>query len=163
MGKIIDLTGKEQELNGCMGCEVREGNLIPFCGVLYQDESFIITQDIELPINGFIIISSVRHIEKFTDLTENEQINLTKLINKTLNILRNNDVAKEFNIILEEKENYHFHIWLMPRHKWMLEKFGKVLKNIKPIQEYALDNLRTEENLKSIQRTCELLRKELEK
>ena len=164
MGKIIvDMAGKEWEINGCMSCEIANGNLVPFGGVLYQDEQFVITQDVELPINGFIIISSVRHIEKFTELTESEQIELTKLINKTLNILRNNGVTEEFNIILEEKKNYHFHIWLMPRHKWMIEKFGKVLKNIKGIQDYALDNLRTEENLKSIQRTCELLRKELEK
>lgn len=163
MGKIIDLTGKEQELNGCMGCEVAKGNLVPFCGVLYQDSQFAITQDVELPINGFIIISSVRHIEKFTDLTDDERINLTNLINKTLNILRKNNVAEEFNIILEEKKNYHFHIWLMPRHKWMIEKFGKVLKNIKSIQDYATENMRTEENLKEIQRTCELLKTELSK
>ena len=163
MGKIIDLTGKEQELNGCMGCEVARGNLVPFGGVLYQDNQFAITQDVELPINGFIIISSVRHIEKFTDLTDDERINLTNLINKTLNILRKNNVAEEFNIILEEKKNYHFHIWLMPRHKWMIEKFGKVLKNIKLIQDYATENMRTEENLKEIQRTCELLKTELSK
>lgn len=163
MGKIIDLTGKEQELNGCMGCEVACGNLVPFGGVLYQSEQFVITQDVELPINGFIIISTVRHIEKFTELTDDERMNLTNLINKTLNVLRNNNVAEEFNIILEEKKNYHFHIWLMPRHGWMIEKFGKVLKNIKQIQEYAIENMRTEENLKQIQKTCEILKNELSK
>ena len=163
MGKIIDLTGKEQEFNGCMGCEIINENLLPYGGILYKDDSFLITQDVELPINGFIIISSVRHIEKFTELTETEQIKLTKLINKTLNLLRSNNVSEEFNIILEEKHNYHFHVWLMPRHKWMLEKFGKVLKNIKPIQDYALENLRTDENFAEIAKTCEILKQELNK
>ena len=92
MGKIIDLTGKEQELNGCMGCEVACGNLVPFGGVLYQDEQFVITQDVELPINGFIIISTVRHIEKFTELTDDERMNLTNLINKTLKERSNNNI-----------------------------------------------------------------------
>ena len=163
MGKIIDCSGQEQELNGCMGCEVANGNLEPFGGILYQDDQFVITQDVELPINGFIIISSVRHIEKFTDLTDSERMNLTNLINKTLNALRKNHVAEEFNIILEEKKNYHFHIWLMPRHGWMSEKFGKILKNIKSIQEYAIANMKTVENLKDILRTCEILKTELAK
>ena len=49
----------------------------------------------------------------------------------------------------------------MPRHKWMLEKFGKVLKNIKQIQGYALENMRTKENLNQIKETCEILKREL--
>ena len=109
----------------------------------------------------FIVISSIRHIEKFTDLSEIEQIDLSKLISRILSILRNHNVAEEFNIILEEKQGIHFHVWLMPRHKWMLEKFGKVLKNIKPIQEYALEYLRTEENINQIAKTCEILKREL--
>ena len=161
MGFIEDLTGQKYELNGCLGCEIESGNMTPFGGVLYKDEEFTITQDYELPINGFIIISTVRHIEKFTELNDSERLNLTNLINKTLNILRNNNIAEEFNIILEEKQGIHFHIWLMPRHKWMLEKFGKVMKNIKPIQDYALENMKTEENFKEIKNTCEILKREL--
>ena len=49
----------------------------------------------------------------------------------------------------------------MPRHKWMIEKFGKVMKNIKPIQEYALENMKTEENINQIKETCEILKREL--
>ena len=158
MNSIKHLTGKEQEFNGCLGCEIVNGNLVPFGGVLFADKYFTIMQDFELPIDGFIVISSVRHIEKFTDLTSEERIDLIGLINKTLTILRENKVAEEFNVILEEKQGYHFHIWLMPRHKWMIEKYGKVLKNIKQIQDYALDNLRTKENIDKISQTCDILR-----
>ena len=158
MNIIKDLTGKEQAFNGCLGCEIVNGNLVPFGGVLFADKYFTIMQDFELPIDGFIVISSVRHIEKFTDLTSEERIDLIGLINKTLTILRENKVAEEFNVILEEKQGYHFHIWLMPRHKWMIEKYGKVLKNIKQIQDYALDNLRTKENIDKISQTCDILR-----
>lgn len=161
MNTIKDVTGAELKLNGCLGCEIIAGNLKPFGDILFRNENFAVTQDYELPINGFIIISSIRHIEKFTELSETEQFDLTKLINKLLNILRSHNVAEEFNIILEEKHGVHFHVWLMPRHKWMLEKFGKVLKNIKPIQEYALKNMRTEENLNQIKETCEILKREL--
>lgn len=161
MNIIEDLTGQKHELNGCLGCEIVNGNLKPFCGILYKDEEFIITQDYELPINGFIIISTTRHIEKFTELSNSERINLVELINKTLSVLRKNNIAEEFNVILEEKQGIHFHVWLMPRHKWMIEKFGKVMKNIKPIQDYALENMKTEENINQIKETCEILKREL--
>lgn len=100
-------------------------------------------------------------MEKFTDLTDEERVVLVNLINRSLNILRENQIAEEFNVILEEKQGYHFHVWLMPRHKWMIEKFGKVLKNIKQIQDYALENMRIKENIDKISQTCEVLRGKL--
>ena len=84
---ILDLTGNEQEIKNCMGCEIISGELKPFGGILFKNENFIITQDFELPIDGFIIITSVRHISKYTELTESEQIDLTKIINKTLKMI----------------------------------------------------------------------------
>ena len=159
---ILDLTGNEQEIKNCMGCEIISGELKPFGGILFKNKNFAVVQDFELPIDGFIIISSIRHISKYTELTEEEQIDLAKIINKTLKILETNCVCEEYNIILEEKD-CHFHVWLMPRHKWMIEKFGNVLKNIKAIQNYSFENLRTKENIDKIANTCELLKRELNK
>lgn len=161
--KIIDLTGKEVEVKNCLGCDIANGNLDVFGGLLYRSENFSIAQDFELPIDGFLIIFSNRHVEKLNDLNTDEQVELIKLISKTLNILQNNQIADEFNIILEEKSGYHFHIWLMPRHRWMIEKFGKVLKNLKKIQDYAVKNMKTPENLEKIRQTCELVKTQLNK
>lgn len=158
---ITDLTGAQQELNGCLGCEIAKGNLKTFGGILYESDDFLVMQDYELPINGFIIIATKYHIEKLTDLSELAQIKLIKLTSRLLSILRENYIAEEYNVILEEKAGYHFHVWLMPRHKWMLEKFGKVLKNIKPIQEYALKNLRDEKSIKEIDKTCEIIKTQM--
>ena len=157
---IEDITGNIHEINGCMGCEIVNGNLHPYGGILYENEHFIITQDFELPIEGFIIITSKRHISKFVELTDVERLSLINLIHKTLSILERNNIAEEYNIILEEKP-YHFHVWLMPRHKWMIEKFGKIIKNIKPIQDYAITNMKTKENINKICKTCEMLKLQL--
>lgn len=161
--KLIDMTGKEVEIRDCLGCEIANGTIDIFGGLLYQGKHFTVAQDFELPIDGFIIIFSKRHVEKFIDLSYDEQIELTTLINKTLKILEENNIAEEYNIILEEKAGYHFHVWLMPRHKWMIEKFGKVLKNIKTIQDYAIQNMKTQEIFDKIKNTCELVKKELNK
>lgn len=159
--KIRDLTGKDFEVEGCLGCEIASGKLDVFGGLLYRSNSFSVAQDFELPIDGFIIIFSNRHVEKFNELSRDEQIELTDLIGKTLKVLEDSKVADEYNLILEEKAGFHFHVWLMPRHKWMIEKFGKVLKNIKDIQDYALKNMRTEENFAKIKHTCDLVRTQL--
>lgn len=163
MSIIYDFTGKEHTLNGCLGCEIINKLLTPPAGIIYQNKHFTVMQDFELPIDGFIIISSNKHIEQLSELTEDERLDLMNIINKTLNILKEHAVAKEYNIILEEKQSYHFHVWLMPRHKWMIEKFGKVLKNLAAIQKYALENLKTPENINKIVKTCEVLKNELNK
>ena len=92
-----------------------------------------------------------------------EQQELTNIIYTTLKILEDNKIAPEYNVILEEKAGYHFHIWLMPRHQWMIQKFGKVLKNIKAIQDYAIENMKTKENLEKIKETCTIVKDGLEK
>ncbi len=102
-------------------------------------------------------------MEQLAELSDKERMNLIDLINKTINILKSNNIAEEYNIILEEKRDYHFHVWLMPRHKWMQEKFGKPMKHIKEIQEYAIQNMQTEENVEKIIKTCEIVRVELNK
>ncbi len=161
--KLTDLTGKQVEVKNCLGCEIVEEKISVMGGLIFKGKHFSIAQDIELPINGFIILSSNRHIEKFIELTQEEQFELNTLIHKTLKILEKNSVAEEYNIILEEKKGVHLHVWLMPRHKWMIEKFGKVLKNVKEIQKYAKENMRIEENLSKIQQTCNLLKSQLNK
>lgn len=163
MKTIIDMEGNEQSYEGCMACEINKGNLKVFGGILYESEYFNVMQDIELPIDGFVVIATKRHVEKLTDLSDDERTNLMELANKCLTILRVNNVCDEYNLILEEKKNYHFHLWLMPRANWMKEKFGKVLKNIKPIQEFAKEHMKTPENLAKIAKTCEILKKELNK
>ncbi len=160
---VVDLTGNSQPLNGCLGCEIISGNIKPFGGILYKSKNFCVTQDLELPIEGFIIISSIRHVEKLNQLNDEERTELISLAIKITDILTDNDICNDFNLILEEKPNVHFHMWVMPRHQWMQEQFGKVLKNIKPIQDYAINNMRTPENFAKIQSTCNLLKTELNK
>ena len=161
--KIINLLGEEKVVNDCLGCELANGMLDVFGGMLYQDEYFNISQDFELPIDGFIIIASNKHYEFINDITDSERFLLINLINKVTKLLRSYEVCSEFNIILEEKVGRHFHVWIMPRHKWMIEKFGNVLKNIQVIQDYAKENMRTEENILKIEDTCKKLKYDLNK
>lgn len=160
---IRDLCGNEHIINGCLGCEISSGRLNPIGGILYKDEYFSVSQDFELPINGFIIISSIKHFENLNELSDVERTILIQLINRIIELLKSYNIADSFNVILEEKKGYHFHVWIMPRNNWMIEKFGKVLKNIKLIQDYAKENLRNDDNIENILNTCKKLKSDLKK
>ena len=64
-------------------------------------------------------------------------------------------------MIFEEKENRHFHIWLMPRHIWMKNLVGDITDNIGKIFEYAKNNLRNEETYKRIEEITNILKTNL--
>lgn len=159
--EIRDINDNRVNFSGCFGCNIVSGNIEPFGGILYKSNNFIVAQDFELPIPGFIVISSIKHYIYLSSLSSSEQIELMNLINKIINLLKEYGVSDEYNIVLEEKEGYHFHVWLMPRSEWMKNKFGKILKNIKGIQEYAINNMKTDEVRLEILSICNKLRKDL--
>ena len=95
------------------------------------------------------------------ELTDEERIRAFDLVNETIKILKASNVCDRFNVIFEEKQGSHFHIWIMPRHKWMEDVAGKITKNIGMIFNYAKQNLRTEENLKEISKISQVVKEDL--
>lgn len=141
----------------CMGCFVNKKLL----DLAYETKHFVVAQDCELPIKGFIIITSKRHIYSINEMTSEEKTELVLLIDKILKALKELNVCERYNVIWEEKEGNHFHVWLMPRHKWMVEKFGNPTRNITKIFEYAKQNLRSKENINEIDNCIKLLKQKL--
>ena len=52
---------------------------------------------------------------------------------------------KELNItnevtLVQEERSKHLHIWIFPNYDWMTEKFGKGIKYLRDISEYAQKN-----------------------
>ena len=160
---LIDVTGKSQYYTNCMGCSILNGELKPFGGILYENENFYVCQDFEVPINGFIIISTKQHLSSINDFTSEQKMDFIMLLDKVLKALKSLGVAEEFILVQGERKDIHFHISLLPRKDWMKEKFGRVISNLKQIQEYAIENLKTAENLDKIAETCRLLKNELNK
>ena len=109
---------------------------------------------------GFFVVSPKRCIEKFEELDNSEKIEIFEIVDKTISILRKQNVCERFNVIFEEKENHHFHVWIMPRHEWIIDKFGNVMNNIKPIFEYAKNNMRNEETYNLIKEITNAVRSE---
>lgn len=151
MNKVIDIFGKEIEFE-CMGCDIANHKLIPPGGYVYEDEFINISADPEIPIEGFMVLGINKHIKSLNEMTATERVNVVETLNKTIEVIKKSNIAKEVLLIQEEKAN-HFHIWIVPIHDWM-DKFGRNVRNIKEIINYAKQNFnedKKEELLQAIE------------
>jgi len=160
---MINYANEKIEFNGCPGCAYAKHEFELPCGMAYENENFTLSQDWELPIPGFFIVSPKRCIEKFEELSMEEKTEMFEIVDKTIKILRHNNICDRFNVIFEEKENIHFHVWIMPRHKWMNELVEGITPNIEQIYEYAINTMKTEENYIKINEITNLVKENFKK
>lgn len=148
MNKVIDIFGKEIEFE-CMGCDIANHKLIPPGGYVYEDEFINISAEPEIPIKGFMVLGINKHIKSLNEMTATERVNVVETLNKTIEVIKKSNIAKEVLLIQEEKAN-HFHIWIVPIHDWM-DKFGRNVRNIKEIINYAKQNFNEDKKVELLQ------------
>ena len=155
---MISYNNKEIIFKGCPGCAYGKHEFNLECGMAYENERFILSQDWELPIQGFFIVSPKRHIEKLCELTKDERNEMFEIVDKTVKILRDNKICERFDYIFEEKENRHLHVWILPRYNWMNKIVNDIIDNIGIILEYAKTNFRNDENYEEIKRISDIVK-----
>lgn len=160
---MIDYAGNDIKVEGCRGCAFTNHEFSIPSGIVYEDELFILSQDWKVPIPGFIVVQPNRHIENFSKLTDVERTKLFEITNKIIVILKEMNVCDKFNVLFEENPNRHFHLWIIPRQKWMEEMVGNITENIGTIFNYAETNMKTKETIDEIQRICDILKEKLKK
>ena len=57
------------EFDGCPGCAYANHEFSLPCGMAYENERFNMSQDWELPIPGFMVLSPIKCVDKFSLLT----------------------------------------------------------------------------------------------
>lgn len=159
---MISYENKEIEIKGCPGCAYAKHQFDVPCGIAYENERFILSQDWEVPILGFFIVSPKKHIEKLEELTKNERDEMFDIVDKTIKILRENNICDRFDIIFEEREDKHSHVWIIPRYAWMNEICDRIIKNIGTILEYAKKNFRTRDVYEQINQITKIVKKILQ-
>ena len=158
-----DYTNNEIKFTGCPGCAYANHEFVIPCGMAYENDRFTVSQDWELPIEGFFIVSPKRHVEKLEELTKEERNEMFDLVDKVIKILRNNNVCDRFEIIFEEKDNRHLHVWIMPRHDWMKEIVDDIIDEIGVVCKYAKDNFRNNEVYERIKEVSLIVGREMGK
>lgn len=133
----------------CMGCSIGNGEIVTPGGVIAETRNFILHQDPEVPIKGFLIIGSKKHIKSISELNQEESAELFDLVYKSRVAMKSIGNIDEVTIIQEERSG-HFHLWLLPRYEWMIDKFGNSLSTIRDIMTYSKENLKTKDNIDEI-------------
>lgn len=154
MAKIKDLFGQEKEVD-CMACDLQSGKVELPTKRIGETKHFVVEQDLEYPIEGFLIIVSKRHIHSILEFNKEEEKEFSEILNKSRKLQKEVLGIEKATIIQEEiSDSSHFHAWLFPWHEWM-EK--KKLENIKELMKYAKENFTSKEHAKKLKEACEKL------
>ena len=129
------LIKKQTDKNSCLSCSLLKGELQCIGGIISATEHFVAQQDYAVPIPGFIIISSKRHIQSIDEFNSQERNDFIEFLCKIRKGMRECLKIKTVYLIQEEDAS-HFHLWLFPRYDWM-KQFGKKIKSVKPIMKWA--------------------------
>jgi diadenosine tetraphosphate (Ap4A) HIT family hydrolase len=156
---IIDIQSNEYTCD-CIGCAIAVGEIIPPGGMICESEHFILHQDPEVPIRGFLIIASKRHIQSIAQMSEAEAAELLSLVYRARLSQEQLRQLNEVRIIQEECSG-HFHLWLLPWEAWMEGKFVNSLASVREMMRYAKKERRTEENVREILEEVEAIKASL--
>ena len=144
-----DILGNEINCD-CIGCAITKGDLQLPGGVIYNGESIILGADPEIPIPGFLVITSKRHINSFSELSRQERTEIGDVIANAEMAIKGLGISTEITLVQEERSE-HFHIWIFPTYDWMTEKFGKGISKLRDICSYARENANDADRLAVIE------------
>jgi len=154
--KVNDILGNDYEID-CIGCALANNILVPVGGIIKETENFILHQDPEVPIKGFLVIASKYHIKSIAELSKSQAVEFFELCyDARVALISFGDII-ECTFIQEERSG-HFHFWILPRYEWMNGLFENSLSSIRSLMKYAEENLKTEKNIEDIKMSVEHLK-----
>lgn len=164
MTRIIeDFTGTKKEVE-CIGCAITEEGK-DVAGYVVETDLFHAHQDHEVPIPGFVILSTKRHIKSVDEFTDEEASDFIDLVRKIRKAQREVLGIGTAYLVQEEDTQDHFHLWLLPRYAWMndVEKFGQKVGSARRVLQHAKTHMKTPEIIAEVKEAAEKLRKYLNK
>ncbi len=155
---IEDFTGIKKEVE-CIGCACAAAGK-DVSGFIIESDLFHAHQDQEVPISGFVILSTKRHIGSVDEFTDEEAKEFIDLLRKIRRAQRKILGIETVYLIQEEDTADHFHLWMLPRYEWMNdeEKFGRRVSSARPILKYAKEHMKTKENIAKVVESASKLR-----
>lgn len=134
MPTITDVQGNMHTVE-CLGCAIVNHTVQSSVISIKVTKHFDIHQDFEIPIPGFVIVSSIRHVQSIEQLTTEEVSELTTLLVSIRKAQRS--LGIELVTLVQEERSSHFHIWLFPWHKEFIDLYGKKVESIAQVMRHA--------------------------
>ena len=120
--KTKDFLGNEWDIE-CMGCAISNESMRVPGGFIQRTGHFCMHQDPLIPLPGFLVIASLRHIRSISEMKDPEYEELSHLIRSTHHAIR--DATKiEYLTTIQEESSKHFHVWFFPWTAPVIKKYG---------------------------------------
>jgi len=146
----------------CLGCAIATGAMIPPGGMIAENMSCYVHHDPEIPIVGFLVIGSKRHLHSMTEYTREEYHDFSTMLLSSRKVLNNLPDIRSVTVIQEERSS-HFHAWLFPWYEWMIAHAGRIsLTHIRTVMQEARYTRNTPEQIQRILQSVALLRSMIE-
>jgi len=118
-----DFLGNEWDID-CMGCAISNQSMLVPGGFIHKTDHFCVHQDPLVPLPGFLVIASLRHIRSISEVHDSEYNELSALVRSTHHAIK--EATKiEYLTIVQEESSIHFHLWFFPWTKEVIEQFGQ--------------------------------------
>lgn len=153
MKQTRDFLGQEWNFE-CMGCAIANGSMSVPSGIIRKTDHFVVHQDPLIPLPGFLVIPSLRHIQSMAEMTECEYVEFAHLLKITHQAIKEMTKIEHLTIVQEES-SAHFHLWYFPWTNTVVEKYGqpslsKIRDIMVDLRKQILTHLEWEELEKSI-------------
>lgn len=149
-----DFLGNEWHFS-CMGCAIANGGIQVPGSLVYDGNATVLAADPEIPIPGFLVVNTKRHVRSLSELNREERHELADVIACAEKALKTLDIS-EVTLVQEERSS-HLHFWIFPNYAWMNEKYGKGIAYLRDISAYAKESA-TEENKREVLEVIEKVR-----
>lgn len=104
----------------CLTCSIVNGELFPVGGIIYEDTYVLLHHCIDSQIPGYLILSPSRHIESYSNLSQNEILHMGIVTKAVVAALKRIDGIEKVYLANFGEQTTHFHMHIFPRYKWML-------------------------------------------
>lgn len=106
----------------CLTCSIIKGDKTLPGGFIFKNEEVIMHHCIDVNVPGYLVISPIRHVIEYHDLTDIELTTIAKILKIVVSILYKIPGVGKVYILNFAEETRHFHFHIFPRYSWMIDK-----------------------------------------
>jgi diadenosine tetraphosphate (Ap4A) HIT family hydrolase len=121
--KTTDFLGREWDID-CMGCAIGNRSMLVPGDFIQTTQHFAVHQDPLIPLPGFLVIASLRHVQSISGMQDSEYQELARLIKSSHQAIK--EITKIDSLTLvQEESSIHFHLWFFPWAQRVIEHYGQ--------------------------------------
>jgi diadenosine tetraphosphate (Ap4A) HIT family hydrolase len=120
----------------CLSCAIVSGRKETVGGLIAETSGFHAHQDVAYPVPGLIIVAARRHFIRLDEMGPTETMELLPFLQRLRRAQGRVLGTQHTYYFYNEDTRHHFHVWMVPRHPWMLE-FGKSVESLRPALRHA--------------------------